>query len=88
MTQTDRDTHHVLDQKNQYHQNGFTTQNNLQIQWNSYQITYGIFHWTGEKKKTYNLYERGLKYPEQYWERKMELEESDSLTSDNSTKLP
>ena len=51
MTQTDRDTQHVLDQKNQYHQNGFTTQNNLQIQWNSYQITYGIFHRTGKKKK-------------------------------------
>ena len=40
------------------------------------------------EKKNYNLYERGPKQTKQYWERKMELEESDSLTSDNSTKLP
>ena len=58
MTQTDRDTHHVLDQKNQYHQNGFTTQNNLQIQWNSYQITYGIFHRTGKKKNLQFVWKR------------------------------
>ena len=33
-----------LDWKNQYCQNDYTTQSNLQIQWNSYQTTNGIFH--------------------------------------------
>ena len=33
-----------LDQKNQYCENDYTTQSNLQIQWNSYQTTNGIFH--------------------------------------------
>ena len=32
-----------LDWKNQYHQNDYTTQSNLQIQCNPYQITNGIF---------------------------------------------
>ena len=35
-----------LDWKNQYCQNGCTTQGNLQIQCNPYQITNGIFHRT------------------------------------------
>ena len=33
-----------LDWKNQYFENDCTTQRNLQIQWNPYQITYGISH--------------------------------------------
>ena len=33
-----------LDWKNQYCENEFTTQSNLQIQCNSYQINSGIFH--------------------------------------------
>ena len=33
-----------LDWKNQYFQNDYTTQSNLQIQCNPYQITNGIFH--------------------------------------------
>ena len=32
-----------LDWKNQYHQNDYTTQSNLQIECNPYQITNGIF---------------------------------------------
>ena len=30
--------------KNQYSENEYTTQSNLQIQWNPYQATSGIFH--------------------------------------------
>ena len=37
--------------KNQYQQNDYTTQGNLQIQCNPYQITNGIFHRTRIKQK-------------------------------------
>ena len=40
-----------LDWKNQYCENDYTTQGNLQIQWNSYQITNSIFQRTRTKKK-------------------------------------
>ena len=33
-----------MDQKNQYSEKEYTTQNNLQIQCNPYQATNGIFH--------------------------------------------
>ena len=33
-----------MDQKNQYSENEYTIQNNLQIQWKPYQATNGIFH--------------------------------------------
>ena len=39
-----------LDWKNQCCENDYTTQGNLQIQCNSYQITNGIFHRTKTKK--------------------------------------
>ena len=38
-----------LDWKSQYCENDYTTQNNLQIQCNPYQITRGIFHRTRTK---------------------------------------
>ena len=38
-----------LDWKNQYCQNDYTTEGNLQIQCNLYQITNGIFHRTRTK---------------------------------------
>ena len=44
-----------VDWKNQYCQNDNTTQGNLQIQCNPYQITNGIFHRT-RTKKSQNLY--------------------------------
>ena len=44
-----------VDWKNQYCQNDNTTQGNLQIQCNPYQITNGIFHKT-RTKKSQNLY--------------------------------
>ena len=40
-----------VDWKNQYCQNDYTTQDNLQIQHNPYQITNGIFHRIRTKKK-------------------------------------
>ena len=39
-----------LDWKNQYYENNHTTQSNLQIQYNSYQITNGVIHRTRTKK--------------------------------------
>ena len=43
-----------LDWKNQYRENDYTTQSNLQIQCNPCQITNGIF--TELEQKFYNLY--------------------------------
>ena len=40
-----------LDWNNEYYQNAYTNQHNLQIQYNPYQTTNGIFH----KAKTKNL---------------------------------
>ena len=36
-----------MDWKNQYSENEYTTQSNLYIQCNPYQVTKGIFHRTG-----------------------------------------
>ena len=41
----------LTDWKNQYCQNGYTTQSNLQIQFSPYQATKGIFH----RNRTNNL---------------------------------
>ena len=41
-----------LDWENQYHVNDYTTQSNLQIQYNSYQINNGIFQRTTTKNFT------------------------------------
>ena len=47
-----------VDWKNQYCQNDYGTQGNLQIQCNPYQITNGIFHRTrtATTKKSQNMY--------------------------------
>ena len=45
-----------LNWKNQYYENDCTTQSNLQIQFNLYQITNGIF-FTELEQKIFNLYE-------------------------------
>ena len=50
MTQRDEEIYCFLDQKSQYCENDYTTQSNLQIQCNSYQITDGIFHRIRTKK--------------------------------------
>ena len=49
MIQTDGEKYHVLDWKNQHCENDYTTQSNLQIQCNPYQITNGIFYRTRTK---------------------------------------
>ena len=51
---TDGDIHYVFGLK-EYSQNDYTTPNNLQIQYNPYQITNRIFHGT-RTKKIHNLY--------------------------------
>ena len=63
-----------LDWKNQYCGNDYTTQNNIPIQCNLYQITNGIFHNTRTKKciicieiqKTPNS-QRNLEKQKQSW---------------------
>ena len=42
----------LLDWKNQYCENDYTTESNLQIQYNPYQTTYGVFHRTRTKNFT------------------------------------
>ena len=44
-----------MDQKNQYSENEYTTQSNLQIQCNPYQATNGIFH-RARTNNFHNLY--------------------------------
>ena len=56
-----------MDQKNQYSENEYITQSNLQIQCNPYQATNGIF----QKTRTHNLTicmetQKNLEQPKQY----------------------
>ena len=53
----------VMDWKNQYSKNEYTTQSNLQIQCNPYQITNGIFS-ENQNKKILKIY-GDTKDPEQ-----------------------
>ena len=76
----------LLDWKNQYCQNDYTIQGNLQIQCNPYKITNGIFHRTRTKYFKVNLEAQRPRLAKTIL-RKMELEESGSLTSDYTTKL-
>ena len=52
-----------MDQKNQYSENEYTTQSNLQVQCNPYQATNGIF----QRTRTNNLYgnTKNFKQPKQ-----------------------
>ena len=77
-----------LDWKNQCCENDYTTQSNLQIQWNPYQTTNGIFHRT--KTKNFTICMETQKIPNSQSnldKEKTELEESGSRTSDYTTKL-
>ena len=77
-----------MDWKNQYSENEYTTQSNLQIQCNPYQATNGIFHRTRTNNFTICMEtQKILKQPKQSGERRMELEESTCRTSDYTTKL-
>ena len=77
-----------LDWKNQYCDNDYNTQSNLQIQCNPYKLTNGTFHQI-RTKKFYNLYgnTKDHEQPKQSCHRKTELEESGSLTSDYTAKV-
>ena len=78
-----------MDQKNQYSEDEYTTQSNLQIQCNPYQATNSIFQRTRTNNFTICMeIQKNLKQPKQSSERRrMELEESTCLTSDYTTKL-
>ena len=70
-----------------YHQLYYTTQSNLQIQCNPYQITNGIFHRTRTKHFTICMETQKTLNSQNNQETKMKLEESTVLTSDYTTKL-
>ena len=76
-----------LDWKNHYCEKNYTTQSNLQIQCNPYQITNGIFYRTRSKNLKICVFERPRIAKAILRKKKMELEESDSLASDYATKL-
>ena len=44
-----------LDRKNEYFENDYTTKHNLEIQYNTCQITNGIFHRTRTKNFTIHM---------------------------------
>ena len=77
-----------LDWKNQHCENDYTTQSNLQIQCNPYQITNGIFY--GARTNHLKICIETQKTPNSQSSlegKKAELEESGSLASDYTTKL-
>ena len=76
-----------LNWMNQHCENDYTTQSNLQIQCNPYQITNGTFYGTRTKNLKICMETQNPNYPKQSWGEKTEREESDSLTSDYTTKL-
>ena len=79
-----------LGRKNQYCENDYTTKRNLQIQYNPYQITNGIFHKTRAKNFTILIEtQKTMKNHSNLgggWGEETEVEESFSLTSDYTTK--
>ena len=77
-----------LDWINQYCENDYTTESNLQIQCNPYQITNDIFHRIRTKNCTIYMETQKTTYSQSDLEKeKMELQESSSLTSHYTTKL-
>ena len=74
-----------MDQKNQYSENEYTTQSNLQIQCNPYQATNSVFHRTGTNNFTMYMAKKNSN-SQSNLEKKMELEESTCLTSGYTTK--
>ena len=76
-----------MDWKNQYSDDEYTTQSNLQIQCNPYQATIGIFHRARTNNFTICMEIEKTSNSQSNLERRMELEESACLTSDYTTKL-
>ena len=76
-----------MDRKNQYSENEYTTQSNLQIQCNPYQATSGIFHRTRTNNfKIFIEIQKKTQLAKAILRKKMELEESTCLTSGSTTK--
>ena len=75
-----------MDWQNQYSENEYTTQSNLQSQCNPYQATNGIFHRTRINNFTICMEMQKTSNSLSNLERKMELEESTCLTSGSTTK--
>ena len=73
--------------KDQYCENHYTTQCNLLIQCNPYQIMNGTTHNSEDRNFKISMETEDPEKPKPSWERKTELEESNSLTSDCTTKL-
>ena len=91
MTQTDEEIYHALGLEDQYCENDYTIQSNLQIQCNLYQTTNGIFHRTKssleQKVSQFVFKHKRPPTAKAILRKKKELEESTFLTSDNTTKL-
>ena len=84
MTQTDGEVYLVLNWKNQYCENDYIIQSNLQIQCNPYQIT------NGARTENFTICMKTQKTPNSHRnleKKKMELKESGFLTSEYTTKL-
>ena len=76
-----------MDRKNQYSENEYTTQSNLQIQCNPYQATSHIFHRTRTNNfKIFIEIQKKTQLAKAILRKKMELEESTCLTSGSTTK--
>ena len=76
-----------LDSKNQHCENDSTTQSSLQIHCNPYQTTNAFFTELEQKISQFVWKHKRPRIAKAIFRKKMELEESDSLTSDYTTKL-
>ena len=77
----------LLDQKNQFCENEYTIQRNLEIQYNPFQITNGIFHRTRTKHVTICMETKKTEQSKESYGRKAEVEKSIFLTLDYITRL-
>ena len=76
-----------MDWQNQFLENEYTTQSNLQMQCNLYQATNVNFHRTRTNNFTICMeIQKNIEQLKQSWERRRELEESTCLTSGSTTK--
>ena len=75
-----------MNRKNQYSENEYTSQSNLQIQCNPYQATSDIFHRARTNNFTICIEIQITSNSQSNRVRRMELEESTCLTSGSTTK--